>query len=194
MVKHLVSAAILAGGRSSRMGRDKAFLPTPPDGGPLIARQAALLRGLGIDDLIISGRPGVDYGVTGARVVTDTVLNAGPLAGLAAVLSAALHPWVLVIAVDLPHLTAAYLEKLLATGGGLTGVVPLGVGGYEPLVGLYPKNLLPLVKTALATGRLSLQPLLRAAVAEGLLRPLAIEADEQRLFTNWNTPDDVGNG
>ena len=189
-----VSAAILAGGRSSRMGRDKAFLPLPPDGVPLITRQATLLRSLGFDDLIISGRAGVDYGVPGARVVTDTVVDAGPLAGLAAILAAAHHPWVLVIAVDLPHLTAAYLEKLLASGGGTTGVVPRGGGVYEPLVGLYPKKLLPVIETALAVGRLSLQPMLTAAVADGLLRPLAIETHEQVLFTKWNTPADVGNG
>ena len=153
-----------------------------------------MLRSLGIDDLIISGRTGVDYGVPGSRVVTDTVVNAGPLAGLAAVLTAARHPWVVVIAVDLPHLTAAYLKKILAAGAGDTGVVPLGSDGYEPLVGLYPKKLLTMIETALTTGQLSLQPLLRAAVAEGLLRPLAIEPAEQVLFTNWNTPADIGNG
>ena len=50
-----------------------------------------------------------------------------------------------------------------------------------------------MIETALTTGQLSLQPLLRAAVAEGLLRPLAIEPAEQVLFTNWNTPGDIGN-
>lgn len=189
-----LSAAILAGGRSSRMGRDKAFLPVLPDGETLIRHQATLLRRLGCDELIISGRAGVDYRVPGSRVVTDTVIDSGPLAGLATLLTAARHPWVMAIAVDLPLLTTDYLAKLLATGGGVTGVVPLGADGYEPLVGLYPKTILPMIGNALAAGKLSLQPLIHAAVAEGLVRPLAIEAHERVLFTNWNTPADVGNG
>lgn len=188
-----ISAGILAGGRSSRMGRDKAFLPSPSDGATLIARQAALLRSLGIDDLLISGRVDVDYGLPEARVVFDMVPDAGPLAGLAAVLNAARHPWVLVIAVDLPHLTSAYLQKILTASHGTQGVVPHGPNGYEPLVALYPKSLLVEIESALAAGRRSLQPLLQAAVANGKLQAIPIEADEQTLFTNWNTPTDVTN-
>jgi heptosyltransferase-2 len=68
------------------MGRDKAFLPLPPDGAPLIIRQAKLLSQIGCDELLISGRPGVAYRVAGARVVTDPGPASGPLAGLAALL------------------------------------------------------------------------------------------------------------
>jgi molybdenum cofactor guanylyltransferase len=188
-----ISAAILAGGRSSRMGRDKAFLPSPPDGATLIARQAALLRSLGIDDLLISGRAEVDYGLPEACVVLDAVPDAGPLAGLAALLNAARRPWVLVIAVDLPHLTSTYLGKILNAGNGCRGVVPHGPNGYEPLVALYPQSLLTEFESALAAGRRSLQPLIQTAVAAGNLQAIPIEADEHVLFTNWNTPTDVRN-
>ncbi len=188
---HLVSGAILAGGRSTRMGRDKAFLPMPPDGAPLIAHQAAMLRSLGTDDLLISGHAGVDYGLPGARMVTDSVTDCGPLGGLAAVLAAARHPWVVVIAVDLPHMTAAYLTKILAACAGGTGVVPHGPSGFEPLVAVYPKRFLPLIEAALASGRLSLQPLIQAAVTDSILLPLPIAESERPLFTNWNTPADL---
>lgn len=176
------------------MGRDKAFLPFPaPDGPPLLARQAALLRTLGITDLLISGRPHTDYAtaVPDARVVTDTLANAGPLAGLAVILAAARHPWVVIIAVDLPFLTPAYLQKLLATGSGRIGVVPRGPHGYEPLVALYPRSLLPLVETALASRQLRLQILLQSATQAALIKPLAITAAELTLFANWNTPADT---
>lgn len=189
-----VSGAILAGGRSSRMGRDKAFLPFPaPDGPPLIARQAALLRSLGISDLLISGRPSTDYAsaVPDARVVTDAIPDSGPLAGLAAILTAARHPWVLVIAVDLPFLTPAYLQKLLATGSGHTGVVPHGPHGYEPLAALYPRALLPLVEIALASGQLSLQSLLQSSSQSSLMKPVILAESERPLFFNWNTPSDI---
>ncbi len=189
MPEFSVSGAILAGGRSSRMGEDKAFLTI--DGVPLVSRQATLLRSLGIDDLLISGRPGVDYAVPGAQVVTDRVPDAGPLAGLAALLAAARNPWVLVIAVDLPCLSSSYLHTLLATGGGRTGVVPQGPHGYEPLVALYPRALLPTIETALTERRLSLQALLQSAVAESVLIPLGIGTSDLPFFTNWNTPDDT---
>ena len=185
------SAAILAGGRSSRMGRDKAFLPTSPDGLPLIARQAALLRNLGTDDLLISGQAGVDYGVTDARVVNDTVADCGPLIGISAILAAARHPWVVVIAVDLPHISANYLKKILTACGGRTGLVPLGPCGFEPLVAVYPKNFISLVHAALSEGRFSLQPIIQAAVTNDWIRPLPILESERTLFTNWNTPEDL---
>jgi len=177
------------------MGRDKAFLPFPaPDGPPLIARQAALLRSLGINDLLISGRSDVDYTtvVPDARLVTDTVPDAGPLAGIAAILAAARHPWVLIVAVDLPHLTPAYLQTIIDASDGRTGVVPQSSQGYEPLVALYPQALLPTLQTALAERRLSLQAVIQSARAHALLIPIDISERDLPLFTNWNTLADTG--
>ena len=171
------------------MGRDKAFLTV--DGTTLITRQAALLRSLGIDDLIISVRAGVDYAVAGARLVTDPISDAGPLGGLTAIFSTARHPWVLVIAVDLPHLTPSYLQKVLSAGGGRTGVVPHGPHGYEPLVALYPRSLLAAAETALAAGQFSLQRFIGVELARFNLISLEISEIELIRFTNWNTPDDT---
>lgn len=176
------------------MGRDKAFLPFPaPDGPPLIARQAALLRRLGITDLIISGRPGIAYTPTvpDARVVFDATPDSGPLAGLAAILAAARHPWVLVIAVDLPHLTSTYLRTLLAASGQRNGVVPCGPSGYEPLVALYPRSLLATIHYALIAGQLSLQDLLRKATAASLFKTVDISDADLPLFANCNTPREL---
>ena len=183
------SGAIIAGGRSSRMGRDKAFLPV--DGQPLIARQAGLLRSLGTDDLIISGRPDTDYGVPGAHVVHDPVKDAGPLAGLVAVLSATKHPWVLVIAVDLPRLDAAFLNRLRSLGSGHTGVVPHGPRGYEPLAALYPRALLPEAEAALQRGDHALHTLLEHAEEISLVTRLELELDDLNVLANCNTPSDL---
>ena len=171
------------------MGRDKAFVSI--HGQTLVAHQAALLRSLGIDDLILSGRPEIDYGIPDARLVTDTVPDAGPLAGLAAILNAARHPWVLVLAVDLPKLTPAYLQTLLNVGAGRIGVVPHGPHGYEPLAALYPRSLLPRVETALAAGRRSLQNLIAESVQLADLNKVEIDATDLPLFANWNTPQDT---
>ncbi|HEY9248839.1 MAG TPA: NTP transferase domain-containing protein, partial [Rariglobus sp.] len=156
----------------------------------------SLLRGLGITDLILSGRAGTDYAriLPDARVVTDPVADAGPLAGLAAVLAAARHPWVLVLAVDLPCMSAAYLQNLLRCGNGLAGVAPHGPHGYEPLAALYPQNILPRVENALAERRWGLQGLLQGLIQDATIKALEINQADLALFANWNTPEDtVGN-
>ncbi|MCL4790411.1 MAG: NTP transferase domain-containing protein [Verrucomicrobia bacterium] len=76
------SAVILAGGKSSRMGRDKAWLPL--DGQPLLARQIELVRELTPKEIFISGLADTDYTSLGCPVLTDEFADAGPLAGIAA--------------------------------------------------------------------------------------------------------------
>ncbi len=188
MADFTFSGAILAGGRSSRMGRDKAFLPV--GGEPLIARQARLLREAGCSELIISGLPNVDYGIPNALVVYDSVQDAGPLAGLAAMLSAARHPWVLVIAVDLPCLDPTFLRRLLSLGAGRTGAVPHVPHGFEPLTALYPRTLLLEAEEALAAGNYSLQTLVTAVEKLSLVKRLELSPSEQAALVNWNKPQD----
>ncbi len=183
------SGVVLAGGRSRRMGCDKAFLSM--DGIPLVQRQAALLQSVGCDEVIISGKSGVDYGIPEARVVFDPVENAGPLAGLVAALSAARHERVLVLAVDLPHVTAVFLQRLLAANDVRHCTVPHGNHGYEPLVACYPRTFLDVAHDALTRGAYSLQTLLSAAESRGLVTRLPREPGDEGVLTNWNTPEDT---
>lgn len=174
------------------MGRDKAFLEV--GGVTLLARQAALLRSVGVDEIIVSGRVGVDYAEAGAdaRVVNDVVADAGPIAGLAAVLEAARNSWVLVLAVDLPHITAPALRQLIgASKGGTMGVVPRGKFGYEPLVALYPRALAGILDQRLKNGRFELQSVLAEAEELKLLESLPVSAFAEGTFANWNSPEDV---
>lgn len=96
---------VLAGGRSTRMGRDKALLEW--QGRPLIEHQLALLRAAGVDSVEVSGeRPAY-------RGIADAQPQAGPLAGLAGI--AAAHAYdaeLLVIPVDMPLLQPALLRRL----------------------------------------------------------------------------------
>src|ERR1700736_1502651 len=74
------SAVILAGGKSSPMGSDKAVAKL--DGGTLLARQIQRTRAAGAAEIFISGRPGVDYSLFGSNVLEDKFQDAGPLAGI----------------------------------------------------------------------------------------------------------------
>jgi molybdopterin-guanine dinucleotide biosynthesis protein A len=174
------------------MGRDKAFLPLP-DGRPLVARQAAVLREVPVADLLISARPHVDYGVSGVHRIYDCVPDAGPLAGLASAWGHTDQPHLLLLAVDLPHVTAEFLRALHAQAAPGVGVVPRGPRGFEPLCAVYPcdQHAGAAVRAALAAGRFSMQELLAAAVAEGWMRAFELSAAEQALLVNWNSPDDL---
>lgn len=185
-----LSGVVLAGGRSTRMGRDKAFLRR--GGETLVRRQTGLLRAAGCTDVLISGRPGVDYGVPDARTIIDAVENAGPLAGLVAALEAMHHERLLVLAVDLPAMSPQFLQRLAAWGDARCGVVPYGPHGFEPLGACLPRAILALARTALERQSTSLQTLLGEAESSGLIRRLALSPEEERSFENWNRPEDVG--
>jgi FdhD protein len=182
-------AALLAGGRSSRLGRDKAFLDWR--GQPLYVAQLRKLASLGPDRLWLSTRPEQPFPevLEGVTRVVDAVPDLGPLGGLQSLLAASDAPFLLVLAVDLPKMEPAFLTRLLDEGA---GAVPRSEHGWEPLAALYPRAaLLDLVEAFLAAGKRRLQDLLDEAAARGLVKPLALDERSASLFANLNTPDDL---
>jgi molybdopterin-guanine dinucleotide biosynthesis protein A len=171
------------------MGRDKAFLTV--DGTTLVHHQAALLTAAGCTELLISGRAGVDYGVAGARLVLDPVPGQGPLGGLVATLRAMKHARLLTLAVDLPCMTAEFLQRMISTADADVSVVPCGRHGYEPLAACYARSLRAPAEDALAGGRLSLQALMANAESSGLVKRLPFSPGDEHVFENWNAPEDV---
>jgi molybdopterin-guanine dinucleotide biosynthesis protein A len=151
------AAVILAGGKSSRMGCEKAFVEVR--GQTLLARQIQLARAVGAAEVFISGRAGVDYAAFGERVLLDEVADAGPLAGIARALVETNAPLLLVLAVDLPEMSAEFLRRLAAHCTETTGAIPRVAGQVEPLAAFYPKAAEKLL-AALTSGQLSLTPAL----------------------------------
>jgi molybdopterin-guanine dinucleotide biosynthesis protein A len=181
------SAAVLAGGASTRMGTDKAFLRFGDES--LIERQRRCLQGAGAAEVLISGRAGVDYSRLGLTVVYDERPNSGPLAGLVAVLKAATFDTALVLAVDMPVMTSAMLRKIVRYADDL-GCVPFDDRGFEPLAAVYSKHLLPLAEELLAKEEYSMQGFAKQAVSRGLTHTLQLETAEQPNFINCNEPSD----
>jgi FdhD protein len=182
-------AALLAGGRSSRLGRDKAFVDWR--GQPLYVAQLRKLASLGPERLWLSTRPEQPFPevLEGVTRVVDAVPDLGPLGGLQSVLAASDAPFLFVLAVDLPKMEPAFLARLLDEGA---GTVPRSKQGWEPLAALYPRaGLLDLVEAFLAAGKRRLQDLLDEAAARGLVKPLALDERSAPLFANLNTPDDL---
>lgn len=170
------------------MGRDKAWLQV--GGQPLIGRQLMLVRGLGAQEVFISGRAGVDYGDSKGRVLRDSFPNAGPLAGIESALATATTPLLLVLAVDLPRMTAAVIHELLAAASVHCGVIPRLNGHIEPLVAIYPVTAHAAVFTQLAAGQHAAQEFAAHCVTAKLARFVDLPPDAADAFLNWNTPAD----
>ena len=189
------SGVVLAGGKSARMGRDKAALPVA--GETLLARQLRRLGGAGCEESLVSVArtdappPPLPPGV---RVIGDRFPDAGPLAGLEAALALARHELLLALAVDLPAMTDGFLRTLLAGAGPGCGVVPVIGDRFEPLVAVYPRRAHAEAELRLQRGELALQPFVRAGIAAGWLRPYPVDAEAARLFANWNRPEDLPGG
>ena len=182
------SAVILAGGKSSRMGRDKAFLEI--NGQPLLARQVQLVRAAGAGEVFISGRTGTDYSAFGCHVLQDEFPDAGPLAGIERALTKASESLLLVLAVDLPAMNTEFLRGLAVHCRENCGAIPRAAGNIEPLTAFYPKAALPLAVTLLAAQSNAVKQFAEQCVKSSLARFFDVAPDDARRFQNWNSPAD----
>ena len=183
------SAVILAGGKSSRMGRDKAWLEV--GGQTLLARQIGLVREIGAVEIFISGRTDADYSAFGCRVLQDRFSDAGPLAGIERALDATMSPLLLVLAVDLPEMTAEFLRRLAAGCSETHGIIPKLADRIEPLAAFYPKAAHALVLASLERGDFAVTDFAGECVQSGLSRFIKPDASGARHFANWNSPADL---
>jgi molybdenum cofactor guanylyltransferase len=183
------SALILAGGQSRRMGSDKAWVQV--DGEPLLKRTVELARLLPVEEILISGKAGSDYSAVGCPVLLDIKGGIGPLAGIERGLAAVKSPWLLVLAVDLPQMTAQFIRKLIGQCGSQTGVVPEVQGHLEPLAAVYPKQCHATVTQLIAQRRYSARGFAEACMEEKLVRKFSVSSQDAACFLNCNTPDDL---
>ena len=186
-----ISAAILAGGRARRLGgADKASLAIGD--ARIIDRQLAALSVVTDDVRIVANDRGRYAGV-GLRVIPDAVRGAGPLGGLYTALLDASHDRVLVLACDLPFVTAALLQRLVAesgTGQEVDAVVPRSARGLEPLCALYTKRCAALARARIERGELAVAGLLADLRVHELGPEALAPYDDGSLFENVNTPHD----
>jgi molybdopterin-guanine dinucleotide biosynthesis protein A len=179
---------LLAGGRSSRMGEDKALLDW--HGQPLWQHQLQLAGAIGADEILISGKPDGPYR-DAARVVADEVPDSGPLAGLVALLTAMRTDWLVAVAVDMPLLDGETLRGVIAARREKTGVVPVLNDCPEPLAAIYPRTVLALAQQRLKSTDHSLQGFVREAAAASLIRLLPWPVEHADSFRSINTPAEL---
>jgi molybdopterin-guanine dinucleotide biosynthesis protein A len=153
----LCSGIVLAGGRSRRMGRDKAALAL--DGITLLEHAVAALTPV-TDDIVVVG-PRRDIELPGqVIVVQDEIPGAGPLAGLLTGLRQVRYDYALAVACDMPFLDPHVLRLLLHLVGGHDAAIPLIDGRGYPFPGVYTRRITPAIERHILSGRLKLRALL----------------------------------
>jgi len=186
-----LTVAILAGGKSSRLGRDKAFVEVR--GRPLIEDLLAQTDGLGLETLIITNHPEA-YRYLNRPLLSDVLPERGPLGGLYTALSAASQPQLLCLACDMPFIVRPLIDYLISLISESDGVVPRLSGKVEPLRAIYARTCLAPMRAALEADRLALHDFLSAS---GLHLRFVEEAEIDRFdpdhlsFFNINTPEDL---
>ena len=187
-----LSAVILAGGESRRMGRAKARLEF--EGKSLLQLGVEKTRALGIKEVFISGRAGEDYGALKCPVLFDLEPGFGPLGGIERGLYECSSPLLLVLAVDLPQMSVPFLQNLLARCDRLTGAVPKLHQQLEPLAAIYPKRCHTFAAAAIARSRWAVRDFAEAARQERAVRTFSVMTADERCFANWNYPADLPPG
>ena len=190
----LFSAALLAGGRSRRMGHDKRLLVVDWKGEPvpLWKRQLNVLRELAPLELLVSGSADLEY-PPDVRVVPDRIENGGPLAGILSCLEVAQPKLLLVLAVDLPNMSSSYLRSLVQVSAPGCGAVPAIEQGLEPVAAVYPVEAATVALTCLQEGQRSVQSFARRLEQSGFVSIRRVAPGEMELFRNWNLPEDLAN-
>ncbi|MEH2075540.1 MAG: molybdenum cofactor guanylyltransferase [Nostoc sp.] len=189
-----LSAIVLAGGKSSRMGQDKALIPI--EGMPLLQRVCGIAQSCTDTVYIITPWPEryQDLLLPGCQFIQEVPLSRksishGPLVGFAQGLAEVQTEWVLLLACDLPKLRVEVLQewvtKLDSVGDNAIAALAEHPKGWEPLCGFYRRRCLPQLLEFINQGGRSFQQWLRQYPVEVL--PLA----EPEMLFNCNTPEDL---
>lgn len=170
---------VLAGGASSRMGRDKALLDWK--GRPLLVHLATIVQQSTGSATIVGAHE--KYGHLGFSIVTDRDAGFGPLEGIRAALEHSGADWNLIIACDMPYLNPELLGGLLAAAelSDFDCLMPKG----QPLCAVYHRRCLPAIEQALQNGVRKVREALNA-LDVGLY-----ETAQVLCFQNMNYPDDL---
>ena len=181
-----ITGIILTGGKSSRMGRDKALMLY--EGKSLLQRAVDFCSAFCDEVLISSGNK--EHQIEGILRIDDEIENCGPIGGIYSCLKRSSNDWNFVLSVDAPFVQKDFVEYLKGETHSFDAVVPLHNGKKEPLIAFYHKRVLPEIKARIETGNYKLHFLLQQ------INTNFVESEEwlkkyPGLFRNLNYPEDL---
>ena len=173
---------VLVGGKSSRMGRDKALLAWH---GTTLAQHVARIVGEAAGSATLIGDP-ARYSHLGYAVYPDRLAGHGPISGVATALAISPADWALIAGCDMPAISVAALRLLLdeAARTHCEAVIPIGPMGPEPLCAVYHRACLSVIEQSIARGRFKMRDIVNE------LRVCFVTSIDPACFINLNTPDE----
>lgn len=185
MEKAIRSGFILAGGKSSRMGTDKALIVFQNE--PLLGRMKKLIDPF-CNQVFISGiNP--EYAGFDAPLIPDVFSECGPISGLYSCIKFSASEWNLIVSVDSPFVNEELFSLLISHATDCDCVIPQHESGVEPLIGIYHKKSLPMIEEMIHSGDFKLMNLLAKLNTKYLdCNPLILKYP--RLFFNLNRMED----
>lgn len=188
-----VSAIVLAGGQSRRLGRDKAVEPF--GGEPLISRVIRRLQSLTNETVVVvnSEARGEELPLPdAARIVVDIYPDSGSLGGIFSGLAAAVNDWGFVVACDMPFLNEELISRMLTLRQDCDAVVPVLDGYPEPTHSAYSKACLPHIERRLKANQLKIAGFFDDVRVRTVTDDEVDALDAERLsFFNVNTLEDL---
>lgn len=185
-----MTGIILSGGKSLRMGRDKAFIEV--DGIPIIQRIYSIFENIFNEIIIVTNQIEPYERFKKALTVSDLIVDHGALGGLYTGLYYSSYPFSFCVACDMPFLNEAIIRYLIKQMDGYDAIVPKTEDGLQPLHAIYSKTCLKPIKELLDMGKFKIidfYPLIRIKIVE---EPEFIQFDRmKKSFLNINTPEDL---
>lgn len=183
-----MTAAILCGGKSSRMGRQKAFLPY--EGKTLIEHRFEMLKELFAEVVLVANEPEA-YSQLTEDVVKDIIPNRGPLVGILSALLVSEYEHVFVIACDMPLVENKLIREMCQQRKGTDVLVLSHEDGIEPLLGIYSKRCIQPLEDAIFEDNLKAHDFLTGISAQLFqLDPNRHGSGSLPAHFNVNTPQD----
>lgn len=185
-----ITGVVLAGGKSTRFGRNKALVEWQ---GKFLIQHVINAMTTVFDECFLVTNTPKTYSFLGLPMIADRCKNQGPLAGIDAALHHCRTPWIFAVACDMPMLSPELITFLCDLAGkGEDAVIPCPTTGPEPLCGLYHKNARPKIAGRLQINEGRLKDLLQELTVRRVLEEeMAALTDSARLFANVNRETDL---
>ena len=179
--KYKMTGVLFAGGKSSRMGKNKAFLEK--EGVSLAERSLAVLDSVFEEVLVSSNSPEL-FERFGVPVIEDIFPDKGPMGGLYSVLKLAKYDYVFIMACDMPNVSSEGIQFLIDKIGNEDIVVPSVLGRLHPLHAFYHKRITEEVENRLMKERLKIAELIENCNAK------IVQGMSNEILVNANTPEE----
>lgn len=186
--KPLLTGFVLSGGKSRRMGENKALINY--NGVSLLENALRNIEN-SCKSVFISGF-NQEYLSFGVPIITDIYLDCGPISGIYSSLLKSETEWNLIVSVDVPYINNDLIDLLTANVGDFDCIIPIHNKGIEPLVAIYNKRIIEKLKSEINLKNFKLHRII-SELKTNYIDCTELIAKYPKLFVNLNSQEDISN-